>query len=48
MMINIGSDEKFFGGFWLYETGCHPVTLTARIVGQKQTLRKTINMRCGE
>lgn len=46
--INIGSDQKFFAGFWLYETGCHPVTLTARILGQKGSLRKTINMRCGE
>jgi hypothetical protein len=48
MTINIGSDRKFFAGFWLYETGCHPVQLTARIVGQKQRLRKTINLRCGE
>lgn len=46
--INIGSDDKFFAAFWLYETGCHPVTLTARIVGQKSSLRKTINLRCGE
>lgn len=48
MNINIGSEDKFFAGFWLYETGCHPVELTARIVGQKQRLRKTINLRCGE
>jgi hypothetical protein len=48
MRINIGSEEKFFAGFWLYETGCHPVTLTARIVGQKQTIRKTIDLGCGE
>lgn len=48
MKINIGSDNKFFAGFWLYETGCHPVTLTAQIIGQKPRLRKTINLRCGE
>jgi len=48
MNINIGSNNNFFAGFWLYETGCHPVELTARIVGQKQRLRKTINLRCGE
>ena len=48
MTISIGSEDKFFAGFWLYETGCHPVTLTARIVGQKQSMRKTINLRCGE
>jgi hypothetical protein len=48
MGISIGSEDKFFAGFWLYETGCHPVQLTARIVGQKGSLRKTINLRCGE
>lgn len=48
MRINIGSDDKFFAAFWLYETGCHPVTLVARIVGQKSSLRKKINLRCGE
>jgi hypothetical protein len=48
MNINIGSNNNFFAGFWLYETGCHPVDLTARIVGQKQRVRKTINLRCGE
>ena len=46
--IIIGSDDKFFGAFWLYDTGCHPVELTARILGQRASLRKTINMRCGE
>lgn len=48
MTINIGSDNKFFGAFWLYETGCHPVELNARILGRRGSLRKTINMRCGE
>jgi hypothetical protein len=48
MRINASSQDKFFAGFWLYETSCHPVTLTARIVGQKTTLRKQIDMRCGE
>lgn len=48
MTINIGSDYKFFAAFWLYETGCHPVELTARIVGQKGNLRKKINFGCGE
>lgn len=46
--IHIGSDDKFFAAFWLYETGCHPVELTARIVGQRGSLRKTVNLRCGE
>ncbi|MFY9622431.1 MAG: hypothetical protein WAQ99_21620 [Pyrinomonadaceae bacterium] len=48
MTINIGSDYKFFAAFWLYETGCHPVELTARIVGQRGSLRKKINFGCGE
>ncbi len=48
MTINIGSDYKFFAAFWLYDTGCHPVELTARIVGQKGSLRKKINFGCGE
>jgi len=45
--INIGSEDKFFGAFWVSGTGCYPVELTARIVGQEGVLRKTINMRCG-
>lgn len=48
MAINIGSDYKFFAAFWLYETGCHPVELTARVVGQRGSLRKKINFGCGE
>lgn len=48
MTINIGSDYKFFAAFWLYETGCYPVELTARIVGQQGALRKKINFGCGE
>src|SRR5687768_15310156 len=48
MRINVGSDYKFFAAFWLYETGCHPVELTARVVGQKGSLRKKINFGCGE
>lgn len=48
MTINIGSDYKFFAAFWLYDTGCHPVELIARIVGQKGSLRKKINFGCGE
>ena len=46
--INIGSDGKFFAAFWLYETGCHPVELTARIVGQRGSQRKTVKFGCGE
>lgn len=48
MTVNIGSAYKFFAAFWLYDTGCHPVELTARIVGQRGRLRKKINLGCGE
>jgi hypothetical protein len=48
MRISLGTDHKFFAGFWLYQTGCHPVELAARIIGQKERVRKTINLRCGE
>ena len=48
MTVNIGSQDKFFAAFWIYDTGCYPVELTARILGQRGSLRKTINMRCGE
>jgi hypothetical protein len=48
MTISIGTDDKFFAAFWLYETGCHPVALTARIVGQRGSLRKKISFGCGE
>ncbi|HKP38216.1 MAG TPA: hypothetical protein VJT71_15260 [Pyrinomonadaceae bacterium] len=48
LRIYPGTDKKFFAAFWLYQTGCHPVDLTARIVGQTQRLRKTINLGRGE
>jgi hypothetical protein len=48
MRINIGSENKFFAAFWLYETGCHPVELSARIIGQPGILRRKINFGCGE
>src|SRR5262249_43856249 len=31
-----GDDGKFYAAFWLYDTGCKPVVLKARIVGQSQ------------
>ena len=43
-------DHKFYAAFWLYGTGCEPVKLTARIVGQTQpsSMSKTIPFACGE
>jgi len=48
MKISIGSENKFFAAFWIYDTACHPVEINARIIGQRGSLRKTINLRCGE
>ena len=43
-------DHKFYAAFWLYDPGCEPVKLTARIVGQPQpsSMSKTIPFECGE
>jgi len=43
-------DHKFYAAFWLYDTGCEPLKLRARIVGQTQpsSLSKTIPFECGE
>ena len=49
--IGLFSDEgKFYAGFWLYDTGCQPIKISARIVGQTQpsSLSKTIPFACGE
>lgn len=42
--------DHYFIGFWLYETGCNPVKLSARILGQRRTaaVRKVIKFDCGE
>jgi hypothetical protein len=48
--IKTGGKDNFNAGFWLYETGCNPVKLSARIIGQRQssTVRKVIKFGCGE
>lgn len=48
--IRIGEGGKLIAGFWLAETGCNPVKLSARIVGQKGSsqMRKVIKFGCGE
>jgi hypothetical protein len=45
-----GDDGKFHAGFWLYDTGCTPVTLDTRVSGQSENseVRKTINFKCGD
>jgi hypothetical protein len=52
-MVDIGSfgkDGKSYVGFWLYDTGCTPVNLTAQIAGQSPApvVKKTIGFKCGE
>ena len=49
--IGLFSDDgKFYAGFWLYDTGCQPIKISARIVGQAQpsSMSKTIPFACGE
>lgn len=48
--IWIRENGKYVVGFWLTDAGCHPVKLTARIVGQKRSslMRRFIRFGCGE
>lgn len=45
-----GDGGKFYAGFWLYDTGCEPIKVSARIIGQAQpsSVSKTISFACGE
>ena len=45
-----GDSGKFYAAFWLYETGCQPIKISARIVGQTQpsSVTKMIPFACGE
>jgi len=42
--------DHYFVGFWLYKTGCNPVKLSARILGQRRTatVKRVIKFGCGE
>jgi hypothetical protein len=48
--IGLFKDGKFYSGFWLYDTGCQPIKISARILGQMQpsSMSKTIPFKCGE
>jgi hypothetical protein len=35
---------KFFAGFWIYDTGCEPLALRARLVNGKSRSEKTANL----
>jgi hypothetical protein len=45
---NGSEDGKAYAAFWLKRTGCHPVRLAARIVGQRRRVEETIPFGCGE
>lgn len=44
-----GDDGKFYSAFWLYDTGCMPVSIVARLIGQSDAsmVKNTINFKCG-
>lgn len=46
----ISEKGKFYVPLWLYDTGCSHVTISARILGQRQasSMKKTIKFECGE
>lgn len=46
----MNTNGRYYAGFWLYDTGCEPVELTVKLVGQGggQTVTKTIPFECGE
>jgi|GEM_PF-939213 len=42
---------KFFAPFWLYDTGCEPIKISARLIGvgvARTVVTRTIPFRCGE
>jgi hypothetical protein len=45
-----GEDGKFHAAFWVYDTGCVPVGLKARLLGQTEdsAIQKMINFKCGD
>lgn len=43
--------DRFYAPFWLYETGCEEIKISARLIGKtapKTIVRKTIPFACGE
>ncbi len=47
--VRNGSESgKAYAGFWLKNTGCEPVYLTARLAGRRRHVSATINFGCGE
>ena len=48
--IKVRERDKYHAGFWLYDTGCNPVKLSARIIGSREapTTNRLIKFGCGE
>jgi len=48
--IKVGERDNYHAGFWLYETGCNPVKLSARIIGSREApaTKRLIKFGCGE
>ena len=48
--IWIRENGKYVSGFWLYNVGCNPVALSARITGQRssQPFKRVVRFGCGE
>jgi hypothetical protein len=46
----VGERDNYHAGFWLYETGCNPVELSARIIGSREApaTKRLIKFGCGE
>jgi hypothetical protein len=45
-----GSDGRYYSGFWLYDTGCLPVLVSAELVGANppSRLHARLGFECGE
>ena len=48
--MKVKEKDNFHAGFWLYDTGCDPVRLTARVIGRRETaiMKRVIKFDCGE
>ena len=46
----LNAKGTWYAAFWLYDTGCEPITLSVKIVGQAPSvaLQRIIEFRCGE
>ena len=45
----VGEAAKRYEGFWLYDTGCYPVKISARVIARGQApVVRTMNFGCGE